>query len=36
MSDKHLGSSVDDPLKQEGLFEEAQAQATTEVNCPST
>ncbi|MHB8653592.1 MAG: Fis family transcriptional regulator [Terriglobia bacterium] len=31
MSKKHLGSSVDDFLKQEGIFEEAQAQAIKEV-----
>jgi antitoxin HicB len=28
---KHLGSSVDDFLKQEGIFEEVQAQAIKEV-----
>ena len=27
MSKKHMGSSVDDFLKEEGIFEEAQAQA---------
>jgi antitoxin HicB len=31
MSKKHLGSSVDEFLKQEGIFEEAQAQAVKEV-----
>ena len=31
MSKKHLGSSIDDFLKQEGTFEEAQAQAIKEV-----
>jgi hypothetical protein len=31
MSKKHLGSSVDDFLKEEGIFEEAQAQAVKEV-----
>ena len=31
MSKKHLGSSIDDFLKEEGLFEEAQAQAIKEV-----
>ena len=31
MSNKHMGSSVDDFLKQEGIFEEAQAQAIKEV-----
>lgn len=31
MSKKHLGSSIDDFLKQEGIFEEAQAQAIKEV-----
>ena len=31
MSKKHMGSSVDDFLKEEGLFEEAQAQAVKEV-----
>jgi antitoxin HicB len=31
MSKKHLGSSIDDFLKQEGIFEEAQAQAVKEV-----
>lgn len=31
MSKKHMGSSVDDFLKQEGIFEEAQAQAVKEV-----
>jgi len=31
MSKKHLGSSIDDFLKEEGIFEEAQAQAIKEV-----
>ena len=31
MSKKHLGSSVDDFLKEEGIFAEAQAQAIKEV-----
>jgi predicted XRE-type DNA-binding protein len=31
MSKKHLGSSIDDFLKEEGVFEEAQAQAVKEV-----
>jgi predicted XRE-type DNA-binding protein len=31
MSNKHMGSSIDDFLKQEGIFEEAQAQAIKEV-----
>ncbi|HLY61843.1 MAG TPA: helix-turn-helix domain-containing protein [Terriglobia bacterium] len=31
MSRKHLGSSIDDFLKEEGIFEEAQAQAVKEV-----
>jgi len=31
MSKKNLGSSVDDFLKEEGIFEEAQAQAVKEV-----
>ena len=31
MSKKHMGSSVDDFLKAEGTFEEAQAQAVKEV-----
>ena len=31
MSKKHLGSSIDDFLKEAGIFEEAQAQAVTEV-----
>jgi len=31
MSKKHMGSSVDDFLKGEGIFEEAQAQAVKEV-----
>lgn len=31
MSQKHLGSSIDDFLKEEGIFEEAQAQAVKEV-----
>ncbi len=31
MSMKHMGSSVDDFLKEEGIFEDAQAQAVKEV-----
>jgi antitoxin HicB len=31
MSKKHMGSSLDDYLKEEGIFEEAQAQAVKEV-----
>ena len=31
MSRKHLGSSIDDFLKQEGIFDEAQVQAVKEV-----
>jgi antitoxin HicB len=31
MSRKHMGSSIDDFLKNEGIFEEAQAQAIKEV-----
>ena len=31
MSKKHMGSSLDDFLKEEGIFEEAQAQAVKEV-----
>ena len=31
MSKKHMGSSIDDFLKGEGVFEEAQAQAVKEV-----
>jgi len=31
MSKRHLGSSIDDFLKGEGIFEEAQAQAIKEV-----
>lgn len=31
MSDKHIGSSLDDFLQEEGLFEETQAQAIKEV-----
>jgi len=31
MSRKHLGTSIDDFLKEEGIFEEAQAQAVKEV-----
>jgi antitoxin HicB len=31
MSKKHLGSSIDDFLKEEGIFEETQAQAVKEV-----
>jgi len=27
MSEKHMGSSIDDFMKEEGIFEEAQAQA---------
>ncbi|MGB2621853.1 MAG: hypothetical protein WA857_13295 [Candidatus Acidiferrum sp.] len=30
-TNKHVGSSIDDFLKQEGIFEEAQAQAIKEV-----
>ena len=30
-SKKHLGSSIDDFFKQEGIYEEAQAQAIKEV-----
>jgi antitoxin HicB len=30
-ANKHLGSGIDDFLKQEGIFEEAQAQAVKEV-----
>src|SRR5674476_494001 len=30
MSKKHMGSSIDDFLKEEGIFEEAQAQAVKE------
>jgi len=29
MSKKHMGSSIDDFLKEEGIFEEAQTQAIT-------
>jgi len=32
MSKKHMGSSIDDFLKQEGIFEESQAQAVKEVD----
>ena len=28
MSKKHMGSSIDDLLKEEGIFEEAQTQAS--------
>ncbi|MGA9984455.1 MAG: Fis family transcriptional regulator, partial [Acidobacteriaceae bacterium] len=31
MSRKHMGTSIDDFLKEEGIFEEAQAQAIKEV-----
>jgi len=31
MSKKHMGSTIDDFLKEEGTFEEAQAQAVKEV-----
>lgn len=31
MSKKHISSSIDDFLKEEGIFEEAQAQAIKEV-----
>ena len=31
MSKRHMGSSVDDFLKEEGIFEEAQSQAVKEV-----
>jgi antitoxin HicB len=31
MCKKHMGSSIDDFLKKEGIFEEAQAQAVKEV-----
>lgn len=31
MSKKHMGSSLDDFLRKEGIFEEAQAQAVKEV-----
>ena len=31
MSDKHIGSGLDDFLQEEGLFEETQAQAIKEV-----
>lgn len=31
MSKKHMGSSIDDFLKDEGIFDEAQAQAVKEV-----
>jgi hypothetical protein len=31
MSKKHMGSTIDDFLKEEGIFEEAQAQAVKEV-----
>ena len=31
MSKQHMGSNIDDVLKEEGIFEEAQAQAVKEV-----
>jgi antitoxin HicB len=31
MSKKHMGSSIDDFLREEGIFEQAQAQAVKEV-----
>jgi hypothetical protein len=31
MSEKHMGSSLDDFLKEEGMFEEIQARAVREV-----
>jgi hypothetical protein len=31
MSKKHIGSSIDDFLKEEGIFEDAQTQAVKEV-----
>ncbi|MCC6856990.1 MAG: XRE family transcriptional regulator [Bryobacterales bacterium] len=31
MSRKHMGSSIDDFLKEEGIFEEAQAEAVKEI-----
>jgi antitoxin HicB len=31
MTKKHMGSSIDDFMKEEGIFEEAQAQAVKEV-----
>ncbi len=31
MSNKHLGSTIDDFMKDEGIFEESQAQAVKEV-----
>jgi antitoxin HicB len=31
MSNKHMGSSIDDFMKEEGVFEEAQTQAVKEV-----
>jgi antitoxin HicB len=31
MSKRHMGSSIDDFLKEEGIFEEAQAEAVKEV-----
>jgi len=31
MSNKHMGSSIDDFLKEEGIFEDAQTQAVKEV-----
>lgn len=33
MSRKHMGSSIDDFLKEEGIFEEAQTQAVTLTGC---
>lgn len=32
MSKKHIGSSIDDFLKEEGIFERLQAEATKEVS----
>ncbi len=31
MSEKHMGSSIDDFLKEEGIFDETQAQAVKEI-----
>ncbi|HEV3316589.1 MAG TPA: hypothetical protein VG488_06450 [Candidatus Angelobacter sp.] len=31
MSKKHMGSCIDDYLKEDGIFEEAQAQAIKEI-----
>jgi antitoxin HicB len=31
MSEKHMGSSIDNFMKEEGIFEEAQAQAVKEI-----